>query len=417
MMPFASMTTRDACVARDSADPLRGFRDRFVLPEGVVYLDGNSLGPMPRAAADVLNRTIEQEWGHDLIRSWNSAGWFDMPARLGDRIGALLGAAPGQTLICDTTSINLYKAIHAAIGLRPDRNVVIAEEESFPTDLYIIEGAMRSAGRPMQRRLIGRDRPSIDSLLDGQVAVAVLSHVNYRTGELLDMAGITRRLHDSGALVVWDLCHSAGVVEIAFDRHAVDFAVGCTYKYLNGGPGSPAFISVAKTHQAAAQHPLSGWWGHAAPFAFDRDFRPDAGIRRFLCGTQPIISLRGVEVALDAMQGVEMAALRQKSLALTELFMARVGALLPGLDIVTPRLPSSRGSQVGISFDKGYAVVQAMIERGVIGDFRAPDLMRFGFAPLFVRYQDVWDAAEILASCINAEVWRDPRFDRVLDVT
>ena len=417
MMPFASMTTRDACVARDSADPLRGFRDRFVLPEGVVYLDGNSLGPMPRAAADVLNRTIEQEWGHDLIRSWNSAGWFDMPARLGDRIGALLGAAPGQTLICDTTSINLYKAIHAAIGLRPDRNVVIAEEESFPTDLYIIEGAMRSAGRPMQRRLIGRDRPSIDSLLDGQVAVAVLSHVNYRTGELLDMAGITRRLHDAGALVVWDLCHSAGVVEIAFDRHAVDFAVGCTYKYLNGGPGSPAFISVAKTHQAAAQHPLSGWWGHAAPFAFDRDFRPDAGIRRFLCGTQPIISLRGVEVALDAMQGVEMAALRQKSLALTELFMARVGALLPGLDIVTPRLPSSRGSQVGISFDKGYAVVQAMIERGVIGDFRAPDLMRFGFAPLFVRYQDVWDAAEILASCINAEVWRDPRFDRVLDVT
>ena len=417
MMPFASMTTRDACVARDSADPLRGFRDRFVLPEGVVYLDGNSLGPMPRAAADVLNRTIEQEWGHDLIRSWNSAGWFDMPARLGDRIGALLGAAPGQTLICDTTSINLYKAIHAAIGLRPDRNVVIAEEESFPTDLYIIEGAMRSAGRPMQRRLIGRDGPSIDSLLDGQVAVAVLSHVNYRTGELLDMAGITRRLHDAGALVVWDLCHSAGVVEIAFDRHAVDFAVGCTYKYLNGGPGSPAFISVAKTHQAAAQHPLSGWWGHAAPFAFDRDFRPDAGIRRFLCGTQPIISLRGVEVALDAMQGVEMAALRQKSLALTELFMARVGALLPGLDIVTPRLPSSRGSQVGISFDKGYAVVQAMIERGVIGDFRAPDLMRFGFAPLFVRYQDVWDAAEILASCINAEVWRDPRFDRVLDVT
>jgi kynureninase len=417
MMPFASMTTREAYVARDSADPLRGFRDRFVLPEGVVYLDGNSLGPMPRAAAGVLNHTIEQEWGHDLIRSWNSAGWFDMPARLGDRVGALLGAAPGQTLVCDTTSINLFKAIQAAIGLRPGRNVVIAEDESFPTDLYIIEGAMRSAGRPMQRRLIGRDGPSIDSLLDGQVAVAVLSHVNYRTGELLDMAGITKRLHDAGALVVWDLCHSAGVVEIAFDRHAVDFAVGCTYKYLNGGPGSPAFIAVAKTHQAAAQHPLSGWWGHAAPFAFDRDFRPDAGIRRFLCGTQPIISLRGVEVALDAMQGVEMAALRQKSLALTELFMARVGALLPGLDIVTPRLPSSRGSQVGISFEKGYAVVQAMIERGVIGDFRAPDLMRFGFAPLYVRYQDVWDAAEMLADCINAEVWRDPRFDRVLDVT
>jgi kynureninase len=417
MMSPASTISRDACVARDAADPLRGFRDRFVLPEGLIYLDGNSLGPMPRAAANVLNRTIEQEWGHDLIKSWNSAGWFDMPVRLGDRVGALLGAAPGQTVVCDTTSINLYKAIHAAIGLRPDRNVIIAEDESFPTDLYIVEGAMKSAGRPMQRRLIGADGPSVEALLDRNVAVAVLSHVNYRTGALLDMPGITRQLHDAGALVIWDLCHSAGVVEIGFDEHALDFAVGCTYKYLNGGPGSPAFITVAKAHQATAQHPLSGWWGHAAPFAFDREFRPDASIKRFLCGTQPIISLRGVEVTLDAMEGVEVAALRQKSLALTELFMARVAALLPGLDIVTPRQASLRGSQVGISFDKGYAVVQAMIARGVIGDFRSPDLMRFGFAPLYVRFRDVWEAAEILAECINAEVWHDPRFNQRLDVT
>jgi kynureninase len=417
LMSSVSMTSREACVARDSVDPLRGFRDRFVIPEGVIYLDGNSLGPMPRAAASVLNHTIAQEWGQDLIRSWNSAGWFDMPVRLGDRLGALVGAAPGQTLVCDTTSINLYKAIHAAIGLRPDCDVVIAEDQSFPTDLYVIEGAMKSAGRPMKRRLIGTDGPSIEALIDRNVAVAVLSHVNYRTGELLDMAAITKQLHDAGALVVWDLCHSVGVVEIAFDGHAVDFAVGCTYKYLNGGPGSPAFISVAKAHQATAQHPLSGWWGHAAPFAFDRDFRPDSGIKRFLCGTQPIISMRGLEVALDAMEGVEVTALRQKSLALTELFMARVDALLPDLEIVTPRQPSLRGSQVGISFDKGYAVVQAMIERGVIGDFRAPDLMRFGFAPLYVRFGDVWDAAQILAECINAEVWRDPRYNRKLEVT
>jgi kynureninase len=276
---------------------------------------------------------------------------------------------------------------------------------------------MKSAGRPMERRLIGTDGPSIEALIDRNVAVAVLSHVNYRTGELLDMAAITKQLHDAGALVVWDLCHSIGVVEIAFDRHAVDFAVGCTYKYLNGGPGSPAFISVAKAHQVTAQHPLSGWWGHAAPFAFDRDFRPGAGIKRFLCGTQPIISMRGVEAALEAMEGVAVAALRQKSLALTELFMARVGALLPALEIVTPRQTSLRGSQIGISFDRGYAVVQAMIERGVIGDFRAPDLMRFGFAPLYIRFEDVWDAAEILAECINAEVWRDPRFNRKLEVT
>ena len=417
MMSSPSLTSREACVARDCADPLRGFRDRFALPEGLIYLDGNSLGPMPRAAAGMLNRTIEQEWGQDLIRSWNSAGWFDMPVRLGDRIGTLLGAAPGQTVVCDTTSINLYKAIHAAIGLRPDRDVVIAEAESFPTDLYILEGAMKSAGRPMQRRLIGADGPSVEALLDRNVAVAVLSHVDYRTGELLDMAAITRQIHDAGALVVWDLCHSLGVVEIAFDRDAVDFAVGCTYKYLNGGPGSPAFISVAKIHQATAQHPLSGWWGHVAPFAFDRDFRPDTGIRRFLCGTQPIISLRGVDVALDAMEGVEVAALRRKSLALTELFISRVSTLLPDLDIVTPRQPSLRGSQVGISFERGYAVTQAMIERGVIGDFRAPDLMRFGFAPLYVGYRDVWDAAEILADCIKGEVWRDPRFSRQLDVT
>jgi kynureninase len=413
----STMTSREACVARDSVDPLRAFRDRFVLPEGIIYLDGNSLGPMPRTAAGVLNRAIEHEWGQDLIKSWNSAGWFDMPARLGDRVGALMGAAPGQTLVCDTTSINLYKAVHAAIGLRPDRSVIIAEEESFPTDLYILEGAMKSAGRPMKRRLIGSDGPSVEALLDEEVAVAVLSHVNYRTGALLDMAAITRQLHDAGALVVWDLCHSIGVVEIAFDLDAVDFAIGCTYKYLNGGPGSPAFIAVAKVHQAAAQNPLSGWWGHAAPFAFDRDFRPDAGIKRFLCGTQPIISMRGVDVALDAMEGVEVAALRQKSLALTELFMARVAALLPSLEIMTPREPSLRGGQVGISFDKGYAVIQAMIERGVIGDFRAPDLMRFGFAPLYVRFQDVWDAADILANSINAEVWRDPRFNRKLDVT
>jgi kynureninase len=412
-----ALVSREACLARDASDPIGALRDRFVIPDGVIYLDGNSLGPMPRAAANALSRTIEQEWGQDLIKSWNSAGWFDMPLRIGDRVGALIGAAPGQTVVCDTTSINLYKAVHAAIGLRPDRDVVIAEAASFPTDLYIIEGAMASAGRPMQRQLVGTDGPSVEVLLDERVAVVVLSHVDYRTGALLDAAAITEKIHKAGALVVWDLCHSAGVIEFAFDRDKIDFAVGCTYKYLNGGPGSPAFVSVATAHQAAARHPLSGWWGHAAPFAFDRDFRPDAGIRRFLCGTPPIISLRGVDAALDALEGVEVAALRERSLALTELFMMRVSALLPGLDIVTPREPSLRGSQVAIVFDHGYAVVQAMIERGVIGDFRAPDTMRFGFAPLYLRFADVWDAAEILAECVHTQVWRDPRYDQRLAVT
>jgi kynureninase len=417
MISPANPVSRDACVARDVSDPIGALRDRFVIPDGVIYLDGNSLGPLPRAAAVGLGRTIEQEWGQDLIRSWNSAGWFDMPLRLGDRVGVLIGAAAGQTVVCDTTSINLYKAVHAAMGLRPDRDVVIAEAASFPTDLYIIEGAMASAGRPMQRRLVGADAPSLEALLDRRVAVVVLSQVDYRTGALLDLAAITEQVHEDGALMVWDLCHSAGVIEVGFDRHAIDFAVGCTYKYLNGGPGSPAFISVARTHQAAARHPLSGWWGHAAPFAFDRDFRPDAGIRRFLCGTPPIISLRGVDAALDALEGVEVAALREKSLALTELFIARVTSLLPDLEIVTPRQPSLRGSQVAIAFDHGYSVVQAMIERGVIGDFRAPDIMRFGFAPFYLRFADVWDAAEILAECIRAGVWREPRYGQRLAVT
>jgi kynureninase len=417
MMSSTSLASRDACVARDLIDPLRAFRDRFGIPDGLIYLDGNSLGPMPRNAASILNRTIEQEWGHDLIGSWNSAGWFDMPLRLGDRVGVLLGAAPGQTVVCDTTSINLFKALHAAIGLRPDRDVVIAEAASFPTDLYIIEGVMNSADRPMRRRLIGADGDSIDALLDRNVAFVVLSHVDYRTGAIHDMKAVTKKIHDAGALVVWDVCHSAGVIELAFDRDAVDFMVGCTYKYLNGGPGSPAFIAVAKGHQADARHPLSGWWGHASPFAFERDFQPDAGIKRFLCGTPPIISLRGVEIALDTLDGVELAALRQKSLALTELFIARVAALLPDLDVVTPRQPALRGSQVSIAFDKGYAVVQAMIERSIVGDFRAPDIMRFGFAPLYLRFAEVWDAAEALAECVRREVWRDPRYDRKLAVT
>jgi kynureninase len=417
MNSSATAVSREACVARDASDPLSGFRDRFVMPDGVIYLDGNSLGPMPRAAAHLLDRTITQEWAHDLIKSWNSAGWFEMPLRLGDRVGALIGAAAGQTVVCDTTSINLYKAVHAAMGLRPNRDVVVAEAASFPTDLYIIEGAMKSAGRPMRRRLVGIDGPSVKALLDDNVAVVVLSHVDYRNGALLDIAAITEQIHRAGALAVWDLCHSAGIIDVGFDRHAIDFAVGCTYKYLNGGPGSPAFITVAKHHQASASHPLSGWWGHAAPFAFDPEFKPDAGIKRFLCGTPPIISLRGVEAALDALDGVEPGALREKSLALSELFIARILADLPGLDIVTPRLPSVRGSQVSIAFEHGYAVVQAMIERGVIGDFRAPDIMRFGFAPLYLRFQDVWDAVEIMAASIRAEVWREPRYRERMAVT
>ena len=411
--------SRDECLRLDAADRLAPLRARYALPDGLIYLDGNSLGPMPRAAAARLARTITEEWGERLIRSWNEAGWFDMPLALGDRLGALIGAAPGQTVVCDTTSINLYKALHAAMALRPGRNVVVVEASSFPTDLYVVEGVLATSGGARHCRLIGVDGPTLEWLLDDSVAAVVLSHVDYRTGAMLDLPATTQRIHAAGALAIWDVCHSAGVIPIGFDADGVDFAVGCTYKYLNAGPGAPGFVTVARRHLAAARQPLSGWWGHAAPFAFERAFRPDDGIKRFLCGTQPILSLRGVECALDALEGVSIADLRGKSLALTGLFMARVEALLPGsgLRIATPRDDAARGSQVSIAFADAYPVVQAMAARGVIGDFRAPDIMRFGFAPAYLRYTDAWDAADALADCVAGETWRNPRFAQRAAVT
>jgi len=413
-----AIATREECLAADAADPLASCRDPFVLPEGVIYLDGNSLGPLPRSAIEIFDATIRREWGDDLITSWNKAGWFDLPVTLGDRVGALFGAGPGQTVVCDTTSINLYKAVRAAMGLRPDRPVIVSQAGGFPTDLYILEGAIGDGGQN-RRRLIGRDGETLDDLLDDSVAAVVLSNVDYKTGTLIDMAATTQKIHAAGALAIWDLCHSAGVVPMAFDGWQIDFAVGCTYKYLNAGPGAPAYISVAKRHHAAARQPLSGWWGHAEPFAFEADFTPDAGIKRFLCGTQPVISMRGVECGLDAMRGAEIARIRAKSQALTALFMARLEPLCTkyGMTILTPRDPERRGSQVAIAFEHGYALVQAMIACGVIGDFRAPDIMRFGFAPLYLRHRDVWDAAAVMAECLAGEVWRDPRFTRRAAVT
>jgi kynureninase len=413
-----AIATREDCLAADAADPLASCRDRFVLPQGVIYLDGNSLGPLPKSALDTFDATIRREWGDDLITSWNKAGWFDLPVTLGDRVGALFGAGPGQTVVCDTTSVNLYKAVRAAMGLRPDRPVIVSEAGGFPTDLYILEGAIGdSVGH--SRRLIGRDGESLDDLLDESVAAVVLSNVDYKSGALIDMAAATEKIHAAGALAIWDLCHSAGVVPMQFDDWRIDFAVGCTYKYLNAGPGAPAYISVAKRHHPAARQPLSGWWGHADPFAFDQDFTPDAGIKRFLCGTQPVISMRGVECGLDAMRGADIAGIRAKSQALTTLFMARIEPLCAehGMTIVTPRDPEKRGSHVAITFEHGYALVQAMIARGVIGDFRAPDIMRFGFAPLYLHYQDVWDAAGVMAECLAGEVWQDPRYTRRAAVT
>jgi kynureninase len=341
-----------AIEAMDNADPLRGFRNRFILPEGVIYLDGNSLGAASPAVFEELRKAATEEWAQGLIRSWNTAGWFDLPLQLGDRIGRLVGAAAGQTVVTDTTSINIYKALHAALALRPGRGVIVAEGGSFPTDLYMAQGV--ASTRPgTSLRLEGVDAPTIEELLDENAAVVLVNHVNYKTGELRDMEALTRAAHAAGALIVWDLCHSAGALPVDLDGSEADFAVGCTYKYLNGGPGSPAFIYAAHRHHAQMHQPLSGWWAHARPFAMERDFAGGEGIRRFLCGTQPMLSLRALKGALDLWDEVDMTALRQKSGALTDLFIELVEARCGrhGVAIQTTLDSTRRGSQVSFAHD------------------------------------------------------------------
>ena len=397
--------------AMDAADGLRSMRERFILPSGLIYLDGNSLGVASHAAFAELQKAATEEWGQDLIRSWNTAGWFDMPLALGDRVGRLIGAAAGQTVVCDTTSINIYKALHAAMALRPDRSVIVSEGGSFPTDIYMAEGVVST--RPgASLRLEGVDAPSIEDLIDGKVAVVLVNHVNYKSGELRDMAALTRKAHEHGALVIWDLCHTAGALPVDLDGVNVDFAVGCTYKYLNGGPGAPAFIYAAERHHGDISQPLSGWWGHARPFAFEKHYAAGEGIRRFLCGTQPILSLRALKGALDIWDEIDMAALREKSLGLTDLFISLVEEKCAayGLELESPRDRAKRGSQVSFSHPNAYEIMQALIARGVIGDFRAPSTLRFGFTPLYVRYADVWHAVGILEDILRTGAWRDARF-------
>jgi kynureninase len=400
-----------AVEAMDVADPLRSMRERFVLPEGVIYLDGNSLGAASPAVFGELQKAATQEWAEDLIRAWNTAGWFDMPLALGDQLGRLIGAAAGQTVVCDTTSINIYKVLHAALAMRPDRHVIVAESDSFPTDLYMAEGV--ASTRPgAVLRLEGVDAADVEELIDDQVAVILLNHVNYKSGELRDMAALTRKAHDAGALIVWDLCHTAGAMPVELDRANADFAVGCTYKYLNGGPGAPAFLYVATRHQGEARQPLSGWWGHARPFAFEQGYAAGSGIRRFLCGTQPVLSMRALKGALDLWDDVDLTVLREKSIALTDLFIQLVEAKCAGygLELESPRDGSKRGSQVSFMHEHGYRIMRALIERGVIGDFRAPSTIRFGFTPLYVGYKDVWSAVAVLEDIMRTQAWKDERF-------
>ncbi|MDB5960130.1 MAG: kynU [Massilia sp.] len=398
------MKTRNDLLKLDALDPLAPLRDLFDLPEGVIYLDGNSLGARPNSALARAGQVIAAEWGHDLIRSWNTAGWFDLPKRLGNRLAPLIGAVEGEVVVTDTTSVNLFKALAAAVQVSTNsgRRVIVTERENFPTDIYMAQGLARWLDDGYQVKLV--DSPAqLAASIDADTAVVMLTHVNYRTGRLHDMQAITAHAHAQGALTVWDLAHSAGAVPVDLHGAQADFAVGCTYKYLNGGPGSPAFIWVPARHQAHFSHPLTGWWGHAAPFAMAADFTQVKGIGRALCGTQPIVSLALVESGLEIFEQTSMHAVRQKSLALTDLFIELVEQRCAShpLTLATPRAHAERGSHVSFGHPHGYAVMQALIERGVIGDYREPSLMRFGFTPLYTSYADVWDAVEILRQILD----------------
>ncbi len=409
--------TRDEAEALDHADELAAFRDRFVLPDGVIYLDGNSLGALPKATPARVARVLEQEWGLSLIRSWTDHGWIDLQFRVGEKVGNLIGAAPGTTVVADSTSVNLFKLLAAALDQRPGRAVILTEEGNFPSDLYMAQGLTAL----LQRGHVLRPMPAagLPAALDRQVAVLMLTHVNYRSGAMHDMAALTRAAHAAGALVLWDLSHSVGAVPLRLDADQVDLAVGCGYKYLNGGPGAPAFLHVAQRLQADLRLPLTGWLGHAAPFAFESFYRPASGIARAVVGTPPILSLAALEVGVDVALQASMSAIRAKSLRLAELFIALMEQECgrDGFRLLTPKEPERRGSQVSFAHPHGYAIMQALIERGVIGDFRAPDVLRFGLAPLYVRFVDVWDAVATLRDVMRVEAWRGARLHERRSVT
>lgn len=402
--------TRQHCLALDQEDALAALRQQFSLPQDVIYLDGNSLGAMPKAALSRAQQVIQAEWGQDLIKSWNTAGWFDLPSRLGNLLAPLIGADAGEVVVTDSTSINLFKALAAALHMQAaapataTRKVIVTERSNFPTDIYMAEGLTRWLDRGYRLHLVD-SAEELDTAINSDTALVMLTHVNYRSGALHDMAAITAHAHRQGALILWDLAHSAGAVPVELNLALADFAVGCSYKYLNGGPGAPAFIWVPKRHQANFHHPLSGWWGHAAPFAMQPSFEATPGIRRALCGTQPMVSLAMVESGLQVFAQTSMSAIRKKSLALTDLFIALVESRCAShpLQLATPRAHAQRGSQASFTHPHAYAVIQALIGRGIIGDYREPGIMRFGFTPLYTQFVDVWDAVEGLRDILDTQ--------------
>ena len=397
--------TRDHCLALDKHDPLKHCRDRFILPDGVNYLDGNSLGALPRGVAEHVAHVVEEEWGEGLIRSWNQAGWYVAPARIGAKLCPLLGAKPHEVTITESISINLFKLLVAAARLRPSRKTIIAEHGNFPSDNHIVESVARLLG--LKARFVSAGE--IAAAIDEDTGVATLSHVNYRTAEVQDMAAVTAAAHAKGALIVWDLAHSTGAVNLRLDEARADFAVGCGYKFLNGGPGAPSHIFVAERHLGFIDQPLTGWFGHAEPFRFDDGYRRAEGIRHMLCSTPQMLSMAAFEKALDAFAGVSMTEVEHKGRALGELMIElydeRLAAL--GCGLATLRDGARRGNHVSFTNRSGYAVMQALIQRGVIGDFRAPDVMRFGFGPLYVRFVDIYDAVSAIGDILESGAYND----------
>ncbi|WP_127901485.1 kynureninase [Solirhodobacter olei] len=380
----------------------------FHLPEGVIYLDGNSLGPLPKSVPARLAATATDEWGEMLITGWNRAGWMEMPRKVGDRIARLIGAEPGSVVMGDTLSIKVYQALASALEMNPDRRVILSDTGNFPSDLYIADGLVRSLGRGYELRTVTPE--DVEAAIDESVAVTLITEVDYRTGRKHDMKKLTAKAHAAGALTVWDLAHSAGALPVHLADCGADFAVGCTYKYLNSGPGGPAFIYVAPRHAEAARPALSGWLGHESPFAFDLDYRPGRGIERMRVGTPPILQLAALDAAMDVWDLTTMEEVRARSIELTEHFIARVEATCPSLTLASPRDPEGRGSQVSFRHPEGYAIMQALIARGVIGDFRAPDTLRFGFTPLYIGLEEVNGAVEILAEIMGKALWDRPEY-------
>lgn len=394
--------------ALDNNDELAPMREKFCLEEGLVYLDGNSLGVLPRATADHISQVVTQQWGNGLIRSWNTHQWMEKPTKLGDKVAQLIGSKKAQVLVCDTTSVNIFKLAAAAVKMRPGRSKLITEIGNFATDLYLLQGLAKLLGNKVE--VIALPREQVLSAIDEDTALVLLTHVHFKTGAMWDMASVTQMTQKKGSLMMWDLSHSVGAMPINLDEINVDLAVGCTYKYLNGGPGSPAFLYVAAQHQDLFEQPLTGWLGHAKPFDFEDDYQGAAGIQQAMCGTPPVLANAALEVALNLMLSVDMHLVRVKSQLMGNLFIKLIQQRCPQFEVESPTDDEQRGSHVSLAHTQGYAIMQALIARNIIGDFRAPKTLRFGFTPLYLRYVDLWDTVEALEDIMLQESWNQPEF-------